>query len=107
MSTEQLIAVITAAASLFAGFGKLVTWCVGKWMADREKERAERREDRREDRAATMAVATAMTTMSMKFDSFEKSLERVEDEVTGNHDIPRQTPPKGVRLPSRGYADER
>lgn len=103
-----LVIVIGAVTGLFAGFAKLVMWCVTKWLEDRAAERLERKEERAQDREATKAVATAMTTMALKFDAFEKQLSSVQwnvEEITGRHEVPippsRNTPPAGVPIPGR------
>ncbi len=89
LTDAQLAAVLAALVSCAVGMGKLVQWAVKQWLADRKEDRDERRVDRDADRAATAAVATAMTTMSLKFEYFERSLGRVaqvvEDEISGVH----------------------
>jgi hypothetical protein len=113
VSDAQLTAVI---AALSVGAGAFVTflkWAFSQWMADRKEDRAERKVEREADRAATIEMTRAITTMCLKFDAFEKKLDRVEDsvehvadEVTGNHRIPK-SPQRAQTAPLGGYGPRR
>lgn len=119
---EILTAAIAGGGSFLAGLGALVKYVADRYftqradehtkgIAERAEERRERALERQQDREATTAVASAMTTMALKFDSFEKQLTEVQwdvREVSGVHQAvpepipppaqpPRNTPPKGVR----------
>ncbi len=111
MTDGQLAALLATIGAALTAFGGLMKWCFTQWLADRKEDRTERKEDRASDREATIAVATAMTTMSLKFDGFERTLNKVADdfdEISGIHDSPpkpkqkAKTPAMGVRPPRPG-----
>lgn len=115
MTDAQLTAVVAALATGGGAFIAFLKWAFGVWMADRKEERAERKAEREAQTAATLEVAKALTAMAVRFDAFERKLDKVEqgvdevaDEVTGNHRVPKRAdtqPGSGYRPPRRPRQD--
>ncbi len=120
MTDTQLTALMAGGAAALASAIAFLKWGFGIWLSDRKEEREERKKEREANTSATIEVARAMTTMSLKFDAFEKQLANVDraivevvDEITDRHTIPprpssrMQTEPgqQGYRAPRRPRQD--
>ncbi len=110
---EQLATILTSGGLALGSVGTFVRWMFTQWMADKKEERAQKASERLGDREDVRQMTTAVVTLSMRFEAFDRALNKMEqsfESKSGVYDtnpipepmqIPslprRQTPAKGVR----------